>query len=175
MKTKLSWFAGLIDGEGCFTVSVRKHHKSTLKITPIFSIQMKDGSWVEEVIKILNDVDVKHYVRKRKNQIEISVKCWKNIIPLIRMLLPFSIVKKPLMKRFLTYRPKPVRNRFIPPDPKIIGELAELIDFVRNFNRGKNRPYKWTGKRILEFFKINNKIARRGISGHCLLNHGHPV
>ncbi len=149
---KIAWFAGLIDGEGCFTVSIRKHHKSTLKVTPIFVIQMKNGSWVDEATRILKNIGIKHYARKRRNQIEISVRHWKNVKPLIQVILPFSVVKKPLIEKLFSYNARPKRNRFVPPNQKVVKEIANLVDFVRKFNRGKNRPYKWTGNMVLDFY-----------------------
>jgi len=149
---KLSWFSGLIDGEGCFTLNIIKQHTTALKVTPVFSIQMKNGEWIKDVLKILNKLNIKHYHRERKNQTEISVKHWKNILPFIRAIKPFSVVKRPLIERFLLYNPRPIRNRFIPTNPKIIIETANFVDFVREFNRGKNRPYKWSRDTILNFF-----------------------
>jgi len=151
---KLAWFAGLIDGEGCFTISVRKQHVSTLKITPIFSIQMKDSDWVREVVSILGESEIKYYMRKRRNQIEISIRHWKNILPFIKIIKQYSVVKKPIIEKFLKYKPKAIRNRFVSANPQTIKETALLVDFVREFNRGKNRPYKWTGDKVLEFFGI---------------------
>lgn len=150
---KLAWFAGLIDGEGCFTLNIRKQHTAALKVTPVFSIQMKNGKWLKNVLEILKKLNIKYYYRERKNQAEISVKHWKNILPFIRAIKSFSVVKRPLIEQFLLYKPKPIRNRFISTNPKIIRETANFVDFVREFNRGKNRPYKWSGNKVLNFFE----------------------
>ena len=151
----LIWFAGLVDGEGCFTLSIRKNHKSALKVSPMFLIQLKDGNWVKKVTRVLEELKIKYYTRNRKNQVEISVGYWKNVLPLVQALISHSIIKKPLMRKFLShYNPRSVRNRFVPPDPKIVKKTAELVDFVRKFNKGKNRPYKWDGEKVLEFFGV---------------------
>jgi hypothetical protein len=152
-ENRLAWFGGLIDGEGCITVNVRKQHVSTLKITPVFSIQMKDGSWLAEAMGILDALNIPYYARKRKNQTEVSVRHWKNILPFLKSIKDYSVVKRPIMERLLCYRPKPLRNRFVSADIRTVKEMAELVDFVRRFNRGKNRPYKWDGNKILEFFE----------------------
>lgn len=163
-ESKLAWLAGLIDGEGCFTISIRKHHVSTLKITPIFSIQMRKDGWSREVVSILKTLKIKHHIRERKNQTEIYIRHWKNILPFINSIKQYSIVKRPIMEMFSLYKPKPVRNRFVSVNPKDVIKTAKLVSFVRIFNRRKNRSYKWDGNKILDFFGIKKKIAGVGIS-----------
>jgi hypothetical protein len=46
LRTREAWLAGLIDGEGCFTLSISIQHKHSLHISPRFSISMKQGTWV---------------------------------------------------------------------------------------------------------------------------------
>jgi len=41
MSEAEAWFAGLIDGEGCFTIGVSLQHRRSLKLGLLFSISMK--------------------------------------------------------------------------------------------------------------------------------------
>ena len=152
---KLAWLAGLADGEACFTLRIHKFsHHSGLNIDPYFSLSMKTGEWVRVVSEILLKHGVKFRTRQRKGQTEIQVAGLTNTSKLITMLLPYSVVKKPLMEKLLQLKPRPRRNRFVPPDPASVREIATLVDFVREFNRRKNRPFKWTSRAILEHYRV---------------------
>jgi len=113
---------------------------------------MKQGAWAHEVINIFESHEIPYHIRTRKNQFEISVSSGSAVRRLIRLLLPYLVVKKPLAQRLLTFPRAPARNRFTRTDGSYLSEICNLVDFVRAFNRGKNRKHKWDGAAIKRFF-----------------------
>lgn len=68
------------------------------------------------------------------------------------MVLPYLVVKKPLAARLLEFPAAPGRNRFSPVDRSYLDEICTIVDFVRAFNKGKNRRHKWNSRTIGEFY-----------------------
>ncbi len=73
---------------------------------------------------------------------------------LISLVLPHLVVKKPLARRLLSFPKAPPRNRFIGVDTVYLDEICEVVDFVRKFNRSKNRKHKWDSRTIREFYDM---------------------
>ncbi len=71
---------------------------------------------------------------------------------LIALVLPYLVVKKPLAEKLLTFPKAPARNRFVQIDKSYLDEICTIVDFVREFNKGKNRRHKWNSKTIREFY-----------------------
>src|SRR5580698_4968227 len=111
-----SWFAGLVDGEGCFTICIYKQHRHTLKFELRFSISMREGEWVEVASNLLRLHCIPFHARRRKNQIEVRVNGQKSVKRLILILLSNLVVKKPLALKLLDFPTAPHRNRFSPAD-----------------------------------------------------------
>lgn len=72
---------------------------------------------------------------------------------LIAFFLPYLVVKHPLALRFLSFPNAPARNRFAKIDDSYLKEVGEMVDFVREFNKGKNRKHKWNSKTISNFYE----------------------
>lgn len=153
MPNREAWLAGLIDGEGCFTIGVSVQHKHSLKFDLRFSISMKKGYWQSTAEEILNSHQIPYHTRERKNQYEIVVNGHKSVKGLIGVLMPHLVVKKPLPKNLANFPNGPARNRFSPIDSSYLNEVCNHVDFVRRFNKGKNRRHKWKGKTIRQFYK----------------------
>jgi hypothetical protein len=148
-----SWFAGLVDGEGCFTICIYKQHRHTLKFELRFSISMREGEWVEVASNLLRLHCIPFHARRRKNQIEVRVNGQKSVKRLILILLSNLVVKKPLALKLLDFPTAPHRNRFSPADKLYLEAICALVDFTRKFNKGKNRRHKWNGNSIRSFFE----------------------
>jgi hypothetical protein len=101
---------------------------------------------------ILQRHGIPFHVRTRKNQFEVTVSSGIQVIRLIGVLLPYLVVKKPLAERLARFPKAPPRNRYNPIDDLYLKEICELVDFVRSFNRGKNRKHRWDGNEIRRFF-----------------------
>ncbi|MDA4134023.1 MAG: hypothetical protein OK441_00440 [Thaumarchaeota archaeon] len=153
MNESEAWFAGLIDGEGCFTFSIYHQHHHTLRFDPVFCISMKDGVWYAVVERILREHDIQFSTRRRKNQIEVRLEGHIRVKKLIAFFLPYLVVKHPLALRFLSFPNAPARNRFAKIDDSYLKEVGEMVDFVREFNKGKNRKHKWNSKTISNFYE----------------------
>ena len=102
--------------------------------------------------KTLVAYDIPFHSRFRRNQKEISVNSHRSVKKLIRVLLPYLVVKKPLGERLLSFPTAPRRNRFREIDGSYLSAVCEIVDYVREFNRGKNREHKWNGKAIRLFY-----------------------
>jgi hypothetical protein len=114
---------------------------------------MKQGDWAEHVSQILNRHGIPFHIRNRKNQFEITFSSGVAVKRLIRILLPYLVVKKPLAEKLATFPKAPSRNRFTWVDNSYLEEICNLVDYVRKFNQGKNRKHKWDGDAIRNFFK----------------------
>jgi hypothetical protein len=101
---------------------------------------------------ILRAHRIPFHVRERKNQAELTISSGVAVRRFIRIILPYLIVKKPLAQRLLDFPAAPARNRFTWVDGSYLDEICRLVDFVRLFNKGKNRKHKWDGRTIREFF-----------------------
>jgi hypothetical protein len=149
-----AWLAGLIDGEGCFTLSIYRQHKHALRFDLVFSISMREGPWFGEVSRILKSHDIRFNWRLRRNQIEVRAEGHRRVKKLISVVIPYLVVKKPLAAKLLDFPRAPPRNRFVRVDRDYVDEICEFVDFVRRFNKGKNRRHKWNSKTIREFYGL---------------------
>ncbi len=113
---------------------------------------MKCGSWADKVGAILRRHRIRYHIRTRKNQFEITISSGIEVQRLIDILLPHLVVKRPLAKRLKAFPKAPPRNRFKRIDDSYLEEICDLVDFVRRFNKGKNRRHKWDGYTIRRFF-----------------------
>lgn len=161
MSEQAAWLAGLVDGEGCFTVAIWAQHKHTLKFGLMFSISMKAGRWAIEASHLLQHYAIPFHMRNRRNQVEMVVNSHKSVKKLINILVPYLVVKRPLAERLLGFPEAPPRNRFREIDSSYLDSVCEIVDFVREFNRGKNRRHKWNSTTIRLFYEV----ARGGLSG----------
>ncbi len=152
MGTREAWFAGLIDGEGCFTIGISHQHKRALKFSLIFSISMKSGDWQNGAQELLRFHDIPFHTRCRKNQFEITVSGHKSVKKLIAVTKRYLVVKKPVAEVLASFPVAPARNRFTGVDKRYLRIVCEKVDQVRFLNKGKNRKHKWDGRRIWMFY-----------------------
>ena len=114
---------------------------------------MKEGPWADEVARILTRHGIPFHRRRRRNQIEITVSSGVAVKRMIRFLIPYLVVKRPLAQRLAHFPKAPARNRSTWIDGSYLDEICDLVDYVREFNRGKNRRHKWDGAAIRRFFQ----------------------
>jgi hypothetical protein len=146
-----------VDGEGRLTVGIWPQHKHALKFNLIFSVAMKRGHWENAVSEILNDHGIPFHTYSRKNQFSIAVTGNRAVKMLIEVLLPYLVVKKALAEKLLLFPKAPKRNRFSQIDSSYLDGVCEITDFVRAFNKSKNRKHKWNGTTIKKFYE---EVAR---------------
>ena len=113
---------------------------------------MKSGDWQEVVQEILKFHQIAFHTRRRKNQFEITINSHKSVKKLIEVLRPYLIVKRPIAEVLAGFPIAPARNRFSKLDKSYLDDVCSRVDFVRRFNKGKNRRHKWDGKKIQEFY-----------------------
>ena len=183
MDTNIIWFAGFIDGEGCFTSQIYKNTVSTrfIDIKPYFILNQtpKNGiSFLERIKKIDKryNLGFDYYVKKSKlsGNLFHSIQCRniKNVKKLIRLILPYLSVKKDIATLILDNFPSGQRishsgcnfdkktGRFISGSKiplKInwhkIYKAAKFIDKLRSYNNYRKNSIKWNGKALIDFYK----------------------
>lgn len=103
MKTKLSWLAGILDGEGTITITrqFRKDYKSkSYSYRPEIHITNTSLIMLEEAAKIIEKAtskQIKIYVSSRRNPrivYRIRLQDKKSCLDLIKLILPYLIAKK---------------------------------------------------------------------------------
>jgi len=114
---------------------------------------MKQGRWAKVAGDILQEHQIPFHMRRRRNQFEMMVSSGIAVKRMIGFLLPYLVVKKPLAQRLANFPKAPARNRFTWINGEYLVEICDLVDFVREFNRGKNRKHKWNGLTIRRFFQ----------------------
>ncbi len=143
----------MVDGEGCFSISISRQHEHSLKLSLRFEISIKLGDWSSVATDLLASRGIPFHTHKRKNQFQVTVNGNRAVKRLIEILLPHLVIKKPLAKRLLTFPVAPSRNRFSKINGVWLGEISAIVDFVRIFNSGKSRPYKWDGNLVRAFYQ----------------------
>jgi hypothetical protein len=113
---------------------------------------MKRGDWERVASSVLTENRIPFHTSKRKNQYGIIVNSTRSVKRLIEVLSPYLVVKKPLADRLLTFPMAPPRNRFRPIDESYLDEVCQIVDYVRHFNKSKNRSHKWDGRTIRSFY-----------------------
>ncbi len=102
-ETRLAWLAGIVDGEGCFTIFNKtvKHRSGNTGITPSANISISNSSTkiLGECEQILNDLGVKFTQCRSHNDTirivrRISIRNYSAIVLLINTILPYMIGKK---------------------------------------------------------------------------------
>jgi hypothetical protein len=115
---------------------------------------MKQGNWIDFVSQILERHQIPFHVRERKNQFEVTVSSGVAVKKPVDILLPYLVVKRPLAQRLAIFPKAPARNRFTRIDDSYPEEICDLVDYVRRFNKGKNRRCKWDGNAVRAFFQV---------------------
>ena len=172
-KEDIAWLAGIIDGEGCFTIKVTKtpSRKNTLDISPFFTMELLDGSWVKKTIRILKENDITYglyyrltYKSKRKTA-RVHVVSRDSLNRLCKLIRKDVTVKKLIVEHFIKF-PKKERKLFI--DNRwyhritainwdYIKKLCKFVEMARKINDRKNKEVIWDTKRILSFYENINK------------------
>jgi len=119
-----------------------------LKFSLIFSISMKSGDWQVVAEELLRANQIPLHARNRKNQHEINITGRSSVKKLIELPMTNLVVKGPIARELEHFPSAHPRNRF-----SSVNAVCEKVDFVRNFNKGKNRPRKWDGRAIRLYYE----------------------
>ena len=86
----LEYVAGLIAGEGCFSISVRKVKHARFSLLPSFSIGMMDRDTILEAARILRENDLPVYLAETsKKTLEIRATGYKRVKRYTATFIPF--------------------------------------------------------------------------------------
>lgn len=110
-QLELAWLAGIVDGEGSFTMSYSKNKKA---FTPKIAIANTDEKIISKAVTILDTIECFMYVNNKtqghlgkKPVWYIQIERFKNIRKFLEYMLPYLIGKKAqgeLMLRFVNLR-----------------------------------------------------------------------
>jgi len=165
LKEDLLWLAGLIDGEGSFTVSIGPDKYSGLGIRPRFVLGIKADSsgWEKRVEKVLKKYEISYSLQiKRKHNsrwsdlYRIFIYRQEAVEKFSKLFYPYLTIKKRQAKLFSSL-PKGRRTlRGCHHVPKIdwlkVGEFIEFIDKSRHLNERLGLA-KWTSLSIRVFYE----------------------
>ncbi|OGG08863.1 hypothetical protein A2154_02210 [Candidatus Gottesmanbacteria bacterium RBG_16_43_7] len=110
---KIAWLAGVIDGEGSFTIFNRKNKSKNgnFIVTPTANITITNSNkaLIDECEQILKNIGVKYSLKNPRNSTtrtleRLDIRNYKSIMILINILLPYLVGKKDqaiLMKEFV--------------------------------------------------------------------------
>jgi intein/homing endonuclease len=93
LRYELSWLGGFIDGDGC--ISVTRRGKKTESYNPRISMVNTNDKIIEEVIRILKNLNLPYYVHKRKSnkrwkaKTEIVIAGYKRCARALPYLIPY--------------------------------------------------------------------------------------
>ena len=69
----IEWFAGLVDGEGCFTFHITRAGDKHVSVNPVFILTMSDGEWTNVVTNLLEQYGIGYRSRMHNYLREIRV------------------------------------------------------------------------------------------------------
>jgi hypothetical protein len=133
-KVKISYFAGLFDGEGSFCIQLQK--RNTPNFNPRMSMSLKYGSKVLIQLKKQFGGNIYYY---NDNMTRWHLGRKELMIKTIRLMYPYLIIKKQRAKQFLKALNLFPKNRH----QKWTVELAnKIFDIAKNLNPNDSRKYK---------------------------------
>ena len=100
---KLAWLAGIIDGEGCFSIFRRTNKSKNGNIITSASanitITNSNLALINECVYILEELEIKFVLKNPRNSTtrileRIDIRNYGSILKLINVILPFLIGKK---------------------------------------------------------------------------------
>ena len=99
--TDLAWLAGIIDGEGCFSIFINNRNDAmTPSISANLSITNSNGLLLNRCKEILDELQIKYLYNDPKNGhqrgrkvMRVRVKNYSSLRRLIELMLPFFVGK----------------------------------------------------------------------------------
>lgn len=140
LESRLCWLGGIIDGEGMITAIKRSEHKRRQAgFIPRISIANTDMVMIDEVVAILTQLELVHYLQswtdrghehwKRKYEVIINgiLRC-SEALPIM---IPYLVVKRSKAERLLRFcesrRSHPTRTPYSEEEIQLALSLRERI------------------------------------------------
>lgn len=107
----LAWLAGCLDSDGCVTIAKVKQRKYRNNFTwrPVITWSNGNDLWIEEIARILNTVDIPHYVHwriiKGVPHAQVMISGYKRVAKALPILWPYVRAKRKqlaVLRQFLT-------------------------------------------------------------------------
>jgi hypothetical protein len=107
---KLSWLAGIIDGEG--GIGFKTNTGKSKTVVPVVRISNTDFVMIDYICGILNQYELEYFIESRKgkkndkdSQSVNFIGCTK-CIPILELIQPFLVAKSDIAKLLLAYAQK---------------------------------------------------------------------
>lgn len=110
LEARLNWLGGIIDGEGMITAI--KHSGKTRKANnylPRISIVNTDPALIREVLEILTEAHIPHYVQHKagkgtwKDKIEVIIQGKMRCAAVLPQLIPYLVSKRSRAEALLNF------------------------------------------------------------------------
>ncbi|KKR33036.1 MAG: hypothetical protein UU37_C0003G0041 [Candidatus Gottesmanbacteria bacterium GW2011_GWA2_41_12] len=157
-SSQIAWLAGIIDGEGCFSIFRRtnKSKNGNIIITPTASITITNSNLaiIEECRRILNTLGVKFTLKNPRNSKSrllerLDIRNYISILHLIDTSLPYIIGKKEqaiLMREFVDKALK--RRNFSASSDRI--NFLDRMSKLNKFGQFIRRDYALNSSHLLK-------------------------
>jgi len=137
----LAWLGGVIDGEGCISLTKRVRGKGRVNYKPIVVISNSDPDFVEEICRVLDMAKIGHWVTwmnsagkklSKRNVCNIMVSGFLRCQNALEILTPHIRAKKDqaeLMSKYIEYRLSVTNNTgnsYSEKDDEIYAEMRNL-------------------------------------------------
>ena len=101
MQTSHAWLAGIVDGEGCLTLFMKKNDTGTKSVTANITITNSSAAIIDRCVELLDAGCVKHTLVKMRDPRNpngralrrLSVRNYDAILRLLDMIEPFMVGK----------------------------------------------------------------------------------
>jgi hypothetical protein len=137
LESRLCWLGGIIDGEGCLTISSyfkRYNGTEIFAAVPIIQITNTNKRLVETVVNIYSEFAIRHYVssfspkaKNSKTRYDIAIKGIERCNDALKIIKPYIIIKDiqaEILQKFCRYRLTVPRN--YPHNQKTIDWVTQL-------------------------------------------------
>lgn len=106
----LHWLAGIIDGEGSITLTVRREKKNAFSYRPRIHITNTDEELIKLCSEILDGFDVQYYIQRSKaksinhrDRIDLIIIGMRRCLKALSILEPVLRIKKPQAHVMIMY------------------------------------------------------------------------
>ena len=165
---QLGWLIGLVEGEGCITLSrgaVTKTKFGT-KIQPYMSITNTNDQLMQRAVEVIKELDLPFHLAMRKGVIRIEIYGQGRVKKWLTLITPYLVGKKEqakLVLKFIALREKVIEKHPFH-KPYSLEEVA-LWDSIHEINANRNvaNPQRLYARTLLEQERARYSLNKQEI------------